>query len=82
MAMRDGAKPLRRRVAANIKARRLACGWSQEVLAHEAKFHRTFIGQVERCESNISIDNLERISSALGVDVCALICSPREPKET
>lgn len=51
----------------NIKARRLELGWSQEALADAAGLHRTYIGSVERCERNISIDNIGRIAGALGV---------------
>jgi len=51
----------------NIKARRLELGWSQEALADAAGLHRTYIGSVERCERNISIDNIGRIAEALGV---------------
>ena len=75
--MQGGENSLRRLIAVNIRARRKALGWSQEALAHEASCHRTFIGHVERAETNLSIDNLERISSALGVHACELICSDR-----
>jgi transcriptional regulator with XRE-family HTH domain len=63
--MADGAKRLRHVAAANIRSCRLAAGWSQEALAHEAGLHRTFIGHVERGNTNVSIDNLERIATAL-----------------
>lgn len=42
-------------------------GWSQEALAFEAGLHRTFVAHVERQARNISLDNVERLSAALGV---------------
>ena len=43
---------------------------SQEKLGELASdLHRTFIGQVERGETNISIENLVRITNALGVSL-------------
>ncbi|WPC69039.1 helix-turn-helix transcriptional regulator [Rhodoferax ferrireducens] len=48
-------------------------GWSQEALAFEAGFHRTFIAHVERQARNISLDNLERIAQALGLQAYQLL---------
>jgi len=67
--MATGAKgQLRAVVAANLRRRRAELGMSQEDLGHEAGLHRTFIGAVERSESNVSLDNLERLARALHVD--------------
>ena len=71
--MTGGGKILRRVAAANIRRTRLALGWSQEALAHEAGLHRTFIGHVERGETNLSLDNLERLADALRVTGAALL---------
>jgi transcriptional regulator with XRE-family HTH domain len=38
-----------------------------------ANFHRTFVSQVERGMNNISIDNIGRLSAALGVDIVDLL---------
>lgn len=71
--MTGGGKTLRRVAAANVRRTRLALGWSQETLAHEAGLHRTFIGHVERGETNLSIDNLERLADALKVSGAVLL---------
>lgn len=63
----------RRRISANLKRYRAARGISQEALAEQADFHRTYISQLERCVTNISIDGLERLASALEVDVLDLL---------
>ena len=52
---------------------RLAHGLSQEKAAELADFHRTYVSQVERCITNISIDGLERLAHALDVDVIELL---------
>jgi transcriptional regulator with XRE-family HTH domain len=46
---------------------------SQEALAEAAGFHRTFVSQIERQKNNISIDNIERLARALGVDLVELL---------
>lgn len=63
----------REALAANIVALRHEKGWSQEVLAFECGLHRTFVAHVERLSRNISLDNVERIALALGVQPYELL---------
>jgi transcriptional regulator with XRE-family HTH domain len=63
----------RARFAVNLRSARLAHGFSQEELAARAGLHRNYIGSVERNEKNISIDSMERLAIALGVDVVDLL---------
>ncbi|MDO8069431.1 helix-turn-helix domain-containing protein [Janthinobacterium sp. SUN206] len=46
---------------------------SQEVLAEKAGLHRTYIGQVERGERNISIDNMEHLAEAVGMELWEML---------
>jgi transcriptional regulator with XRE-family HTH domain len=70
---RRTAPALRSVFAANLRAERLARGLSQEHLADLAGVHRTFVGAVERAETNISIDNIERLARALVIDAADLL---------
>lgn len=54
-------------LANNIRALRSEKGWSQEVLAFESGLHRTFVAHVERGSRNISIDNIDKLATALKV---------------
>lgn len=56
-----------------VRENREKMGISQEQLGKLAKFHRTYIGMIERGEKNITIHNLRRIAAALGVQVRDLI---------
>lgn len=59
--------PLQVRLGRVVQRRRRAAGCSQEAFADRVKMHRTYIGAVERGEKNVSLVNLERIATALGV---------------
>lgn len=73
MGRRSQPISARERFAGGVRAYRSEQGLSQEKLAELADVHRTYIGQVERGERNISIDLMERLASALGVDVLDLL---------
>ena len=64
--------PSRLLVAGNIRRLRLALGISQETLGALAGVHRTFVGHIERGETNVSLDTLDRVAGALAVEPAAL----------
>lgn len=60
---------VQRLVGVRIRELRKHKGWSQEELAEHAGFHISFIGSVERGQRNISLTNLEKVATTLGVEV-------------
>ena len=48
-------------------------GVSQEALADMAGLHRTYLGSVERGETNISLENIVRIARTLRVPARELL---------
>lgn len=56
-----------------LKTLRINSGLSQEKLAELADLHRTYLGDVERGERNISLVNMWRIAHALRVKLTDLI---------
>jgi transcriptional regulator with XRE-family HTH domain len=56
-------------VGAKIRDIRKQKGLSQEDLGEKASFHYSYIGGVERGEKNISLLNLEKIATALDVEI-------------
>lgn len=69
----EGKTPLRKRFAMNVRAARMTQGISQEKLAELGGFHRTYVSQVERGVTNVSLDNVERLAVVLGVDAGSLL---------
>ncbi|MBZ5719313.1 MAG: helix-turn-helix domain-containing protein [Acidobacteriia bacterium] len=65
-----------------IRELRLAKGISQEALADEAGLHRTYMGSVERGERNISLENIVRIATALGVSASDLLVNLKAGRRT
>ncbi len=52
---------------------RAAKKWSQEEFAHISGLHRTYIGQIERGEKNISFANLLKVAEVLGVTMSEML---------
>lgn len=64
-----------------LKKRRLELGISQEELADRAKLHRTYVGDVERGERNLSLKNVEKLAQALEISVSVLFAKYVEEAE-
>jgi len=64
---------LRKVFADAVRAARRERGISQEALADECGLHRTYIGSIERAERNVSLDNIEKISTALRLSASQLL---------
>ncbi|MBK4735534.1 helix-turn-helix domain-containing protein [Noviherbaspirillum pedocola] len=60
---------LRTRIASEVKQARSHAGLSQEALAMAAEVDRTYVSQLERAIANPSIEILQRIADALGVEL-------------
>jgi transcriptional regulator with XRE-family HTH domain len=75
--MKEELKPmqaqLRSRLSKNLKRLRATQKISQEALADLAGLHRTYVSQVERMITNISLDNIGQLASALKVDPAELL---------
>lgn len=56
-----------------VRRLRTERGISQEQFAAEAKLARSYMGQVERGEVNISLENIYKIAKALGVPIATLM---------
>lgn len=65
--------PIRLILSKNMKKYRGIVDISQEELAYRCGLHRTYISDVERCNRNISIDNVEKIAMALSVSPADLL---------
>jgi len=61
------------RFGRRVRQLRVARGLSQEELALRSELDRSYIGQVERGERNVSLVNIERIAIGLGVPPADLL---------
>lgn len=51
----------------NVRKYRLKAGLSQEKFAEKCGLHRTYISDIERFQRSISLENIQKISDALGI---------------
>lgn len=66
-------KEILEKFGVKVKALRKEKGWSQEKLAEETGFHRTYIGMVERGERNLSLKNVEIFANVFSISISKLL---------
>jgi transcriptional regulator with XRE-family HTH domain len=64
---------IKKRFGKKVKALRIEKGWSQEKLALKADLDRTYIPSVEKGERNVSITVIEKIATALKIEIIELL---------
>lgn len=67
------SQAVRKTFGDRVRAVRNRAGVSQEELALRCGLDRSYIGQVERGERNLSLENIYRIAGGLGVRACDLL---------
>jgi transcriptional regulator with XRE-family HTH domain len=70
--------PLLRALGQRIRELRTDQGYSQEGFADKCGVHRTFMGTVERGESNLSFQNIAKVAVTLGVSLSELFLNLEE----
>lgn len=56
----------------NVKKYRMRLGLSQEKFAEKCGLHRTYISDIECFRRSISLDNIQKLADALGVETFQL----------
>ncbi|MBQ9868644.1 MAG: helix-turn-helix transcriptional regulator [Ruminococcus sp.] len=62
----------------NLRSVRNQKGISQEKLAEISGLHRTYISDIERFQRSISLENIQRIADALGIETYKLFIDNME----
>ena len=70
---RRAAPKLRAAFAHRLRQLRKRRGWSQERLGDKAGLSGKFVGEVERGEKSISLDNLAHLARVLRVPLLAML---------
>lgn len=75
MQIRGMKKTLRLQFGKRVKELRVATGMSQEAFADRCGFARSYMSRIERGGSNASLDAIEVLARALGVEPWQLLAS-------
>jgi transcriptional regulator with XRE-family HTH domain len=67
--------------ARNLRKARNEKGLSQEKLAYEADVDRTYVSALERSEYSATIDMVDKLAKALGIEASALLQRPTRSRQ-
>ena len=72
----------KRLLARNLRRLRQENAWSQHDLADEPNVRQALVSSIEVAKANPTIESLDRIAAAFGVDVADLLNAQEEPERT
>ena len=61
------------KVGATVRDLRRKKGWSQDVFADKTGLHRAHVGEMERGESNVTLQTLKNLADALDVRIVDIV---------
>jgi len=64
---------VQKHVGANIRKLRTAKGFTQDAFADRTGLNRSHMGEIERGESNVTIQTLKIVADALGTKIADLL---------
>jgi len=64
---------IQKQIGANVRAWRLKGKLSQDVFAERSGLHRAHVGEIERGESNVTIQTLKIIADTLKIRIVDLV---------
>jgi transcriptional regulator with XRE-family HTH domain len=64
---------IQRQIGDTVRALRLKRGWSQDLFADKSGLNRAHVGEIERGESNVTIQTLKTIADTLEVRIVDLV---------
>ena len=67
---------LTKRFGANVRKLRLSAGFTQKSFADHAGLHRNYVSDLERGQHSPTLDVVEKVALALGVEAGSLLRDP------
>ena len=64
---------IQKQIGETVRALRRKKGWSQDVFADRSGLNRAHVGEIERGESNVTVQTLKIIADTLGVRIADLV---------
>lgn len=72
MSSQESGSELLKKFGERVKAFRQDRAITQDVLAHKAGLHRTYVADVERGRRNLSLQAISKLADALGIPITEL----------
>jgi transcriptional regulator with XRE-family HTH domain len=64
---------IQKQIGAKVRTLRLKNKWTQDLFADRSGLNRAHVGEIERGESNVTIQTLKIIADTLGVKITDLV---------